>query len=25
LIGYLAGIGIIYLESLCPFFLQTAG
>lgn len=25
LIGYLAGVGIIYLESLCPFFLQTAG
>ena len=25
LAGYLAGIAIIYLESLCPFFLQTAG
>ena len=25
LIGYLAGVGIIYLESLCPIFLQTAG
>lgn len=25
LAGYLAGVGIIYLESLCPIFLQTAG
>ena len=25
LIGYLAGVALIWLESLCPFFLQSAG
>ena len=25
LIGYIVGVAVIWLESLCPFFLQTAG
>ena len=25
LLGYIAGVALIWLESLCPFFLQTAG